>query len=185
MKKRKEMNLISAILNGNEDKLIVLFEKYRPLTEAVKRKYFLKDYDDSDWEQEALIVCLEAVRSYDPAKGEFGSYYKKKLFNQVSSLVRAYYTDRRRAYTLSDSIGEVNDHGESILFYGQEQAIDYSLEEAYDEFYASLSEAELAAFSVSLGRKSLEEVKDELGLNREQLRRAKNRAYHKFKKIVL
>ncbi len=185
MKKRKEMNLILAVLNGDEDQLMVLFEKYRPLTESVKRKYFLKDYDENDWEQEALIVCLEAVRSYDAAKGEFGSYYKRKLLNHASSLVRSYYTDRRRAYTLSDSIGQVNDHGESAFFYGQEEAVDYSLEEAYCEFYDSLSPAELAAFDIALGQKTLEQVQAALGLSREQLRRAKNRAYHKFKKIVL
>lgn len=173
----KEEILIKEIkIDKNEESLIILFEIYRPMTESMKQKFFIRCFDEQDLEQECLICCFEAVMSFDASKGKFGSYYKRKLNNRFISLIRKHHSLRRIGDELTVSIEE---HFPEVL----EQTVEILsvlLDDEYESFWDSLSKVEHKAFKICLGLIDLEEALANDAFTREQIRRAESRVTKKF-----
>lgn len=62
----------------------------------------IPDYEQSDVEQELLVVLWECVVHYDPNMGaSFNTYFQRSAKNRVITLIRHYETKSRSAVTVS------------------------------------------------------------------------------------
>ncbi len=86
----------------DSDAFAKIFEQYRPLVYKVIRHYYLRDFSDEDWLQEARLAMFKAVKRYDRHNGAtFGSYYALVLRAHMNSLVRRHLAKKRAAYSQS------------------------------------------------------------------------------------
>lgn len=176
-----ENSLIEAAKNNEEGALKQLFEEYRPLVEKSKRKIYFRDYDDADWEQDALIVCHQAVLKFNPERGRFGSFYKNQLRNHVVSLIRYRNAIRRLGDEINFSLEGLQEAQSPLVEEKGETPIKFIFsDDIHQGFLDSLSDIELAAFKIELGVCTIDEVKEKMGVDEEQLKRARARAYKKF-----
>ncbi|MDF7638358.1 sigma-70 family RNA polymerase sigma factor [Lactobacillus sp. ESL0791] len=182
MNPKRELTLIKRIRQNDDQALPELCFYYQPLINNVKKSYFVRDYDDQDWDQEAMIVCHQAAIDYSPDKGHFGSYFKRRLNNHATSLLRRDLAYRRRASKEAISWEAFLTTEDACSFMPQ---INYFLSipasESYTEFLDSLSNLEMKALLVILGEVSLEEVE----IDRLTLIRARSRVMQKLRKVLL
>lgn len=179
-------DLIAGVQRNREDALMKLFEKYRPVVENNKRKYYLRDYDSEDLEQEALIICHQAAEKYDPEKGSFGSFYRTQLNNNSISLLRKKHAARRVGDEKSLSLEHLQESKSSAVeeALGKE-VINFLHTSICDEYLTSLSETELIAFQVVIGKYTFQEALNKYDLNEATLKRAKSRANRKFSELLM
>ncbi|ARD06410.1 MULTISPECIES: sigma-70 family RNA polymerase sigma factor [Lactobacillus] len=182
---KKEAKLISAARQDDEKALLQLFEKYRPLVVKSRRKFYFRDFDDDDWEQEALIVCLDAVDSYNPNRGKFGTFYKKRLYNRAVDLLRYRTTSRRIGNEIMLSLEALIECDSNKIIEPIEQPIaTVANMENLADFFRNLSDPELVAMKVFLGHYTIEEAAEKYNMSIEKIKRAGQRAYQKLLKAV-
>lgn len=180
MSEKEETRLIKQAMEGDGEALQELVKTFAPLIQKTKRQYHLRDFDDSDWEQEALITCYNAALTYQREKGCFAAYFRKQFMNHIHTILRAYMADCRRGYLETESLDALKEQGEHKLTYAKVMPLEYSISEVGDKFFNSLSEIELMTIHILMGLTTTQEVSDKLAVNRSQLRRARCRAYHKL-----
>lgn len=179
----KEQNLLTKILEGNEQALLELFEMYRPLVENSKKLFWVRDYDAQDWDQEALIICHEAVKTYDRNKGKFGVFYKKLLHNRAITLLRYSRAKRRVGNEMTISLEYVQEY-ENIKM-DMICILDHYQFDQKESVLSKLSHLELTSFKILMGTLTYEEAMHKLDYSLMQLKRAEDRVYHKLKKTFL
>ncbi|AYW46302.1 sigma-70 family RNA polymerase sigma factor [Tetragenococcus koreensis] len=90
--------LIVKARRGNEEALLELFDRYRPVIRSIRARYFLRDFDEQDWFQEALIIFNRCLYEY---KGEqettLGGFFKRSFENEIVSLVRKNCAYKRKS----------------------------------------------------------------------------------------
>lgn len=180
MSETEEKRLISQVLEGNSEALQKLVRVFEPLIQKVKRQYHLRDFDDSDWEQEALITCYNAVLTYNPEKGRFAVYFRSQFINHIRTILRSYMANCRRGYLNAESLDALKEQGEQNLSNAKVMPIEYSISEIGDRFFNSLSDIELMAFHTLIGLTTDQEAINKWDVNQIQLSRARCRAYHKL-----
>lgn len=180
---KKEQNLLTEILEGNEQALLELFEMYRPLVENSKSLFWIRDYDAQDWNQEALIICYEAVQTYDQSKGKFGAFYKKLLHNRAITLLRYSRAKRRVGDEMAISLEYIQEY-ENIKM-DMICILDHYQYDQNESALSKLSHLELTSFKILMGILTYEEAMHNLDYSLLQLKRAEDRVYHKLKKTFL
>lgn len=160
-----------------------LYAIYKPLIITVRSKYYLRLYDEQDWEQEALIVCYESAMEFKEKRGSFGSYFKKRLNNHAINILRYQLSQRRKPDNESVSWEKL------LLAEGsvhEPQVLDFRLPSKmiYDEWLPHLSDLELTALLISLGKIDEKYVKESLNINSATISRAKFRALQKIRKAL-
>ncbi len=89
--------LLRAARNGDEEAFSTLYQKYYPLLLRLKNSYYVRNFMNEDWEQEARVALYQALKTYENNKGvSFGSYYKSVITNQIYSLLRKQNALKRR-----------------------------------------------------------------------------------------
>lgn len=92
-------NLIQRVKENDDLALLLLFERYKPMITAVTKRYFIRNLDENDWNQEALIVCYESAGLYDFERGTtFGTFFRLRLQNRAKNLLRFELAKRRALY---------------------------------------------------------------------------------------
>jgi RNA polymerase sporulation-specific sigma factor len=172
--------LVRLIKEKDGAALQELCQRYAPLIMTIKRHYYLRNFDDDDWDQEAMLVCYETARLFDPHKNSrFSSFYKMRLTNHARSLLRYEYAQRRAPYAQAASY-------EHVLAAGLVQEASYhpaeltSLPARYHEYLVGLSPRELTALRVYLQLPAQGVIYSEAQLNR-----ACQRCKKKFKSALL
>lgn len=180
----KELELIKKVQKfADGDALKKLCKLYLPMINAVKSKYYLKLYDKQDWEQEALIVCYQSAMDFSEKRGRFGSYFKKRLNNHAISILRYQLSKGRKANndTVSwDSLSLVDGgvHEPRTLNMHIPSSV------VYDEWVSRLSDLELTALLINLGKIDEEFVKESLNIDNSTIRRARLRALYKIRQTL-
>lgn len=158
--------LMLAARNGNDDALEDLYNQYRPLIYALRKKYYLRDLDEQDWLQEGFIVFYDCIRCFEKQHGaSLGSFFKRAFENRIRSLIR-----REFAYKRQSNIGAVS--FEQTIADGFENLCEYTkfsqdplqqllVEETFKESKKKLSNLELEALSLCL-KKSTDEMNPSL-----------------------
>lgn len=183
--KKKEAELIKEAANRNEQALVELFEAYRPLIEKSKQEAYARDFDDSDWEQEAFIACHDAVHQYDPRKGKFSTFFKNKLHNRVISIIRKRRAEKRIGNETNYSFDEMLETQYDYLLEKTIIECDTVSENDFNNFFKEkLSNTELKGFLTQIGSYTEEEVMEKYSLSIEQLKRARARSYKKLLKFL-
>lgn len=175
-----EHELVSLIKQKDGAALKELCQRYAPLIMTIKRHYYLRNFDDNDWDQEAMLVCYETAHLFDPKKNpRFSSFYKMRLTNHARSLLRYEYAQRRAPYAQAASY-------ENALAAGLVQEASYqpaeltSLPARYHDYLVRLSPRELTALQVYLQLPARPVVYSEAQLNQ-----ACQRCKKKFKSTLL
>lgn len=89
--------LLHAARDGDEEAFSTLYQKYYPLLLRLKNSYYVRNFMNEDWEQEARVALYQALKTYENNKGvSFGSYYKSVITNQIYSLLRKQNALKRR-----------------------------------------------------------------------------------------
>ncbi|RVU70816.1 MULTISPECIES: sigma factor [Lactobacillus] len=176
------MELIQRIKQGEDEALKTLVKEYRPVIERLKRKYYRRDYDLLDWEQEALIACYIAAVKFKGARGRFASFFDRCLNNHFCSLIRPYMTPRRKPYLLAESLDRLIEEEDIRLIHESRRVHpEYFIEEFYDEIFASLTKIEAIALAMLMGITSPEEIYEKWGYNDDQIQHARWRVQYKFR----
>lgn len=177
MKKEEELELIALVRQGDSQALKKLYAAYRPLIASCRRGFYLTDYEYCDWRQEALIVCYEAARLYDPERDRpFGAIFKIRLQHRFINLYRNSQALKRRSLRGWQPLTEAETEG--LGFYDPEiMPLWFNAEEVLSQ----LSKLELQAFLVLLGIKEKDEVCANCQVAEKGLNRAKYRAISKIR----
>lgn len=164
-----EEELIKAASQSDEDAFYKLFCRYRPLINSIKNQFDIRNYDQDDWEQDAMIICHNTIQNYNAEKGSFGNIYKFNLQHHVVTLVEALSINNIQEQRMLSNTVVV--HSEKIvdLLFGE-------------EFLKSLSDAELAALQTWTGKYSLTEAAKKYEIEASVINRARQRVH---KKIML
>lgn len=98
-----------------------IFDQYLPLVGKICNKYFLTLYDTDDLRQEALIVCYQSLKKFDPDLNiTFGAFYRLNLERRFCSLLRKQTTKKRASnllttsyeFLIENSCERLNEHSE-------------------------------------------------------------------------
>jgi len=86
---RSDLDLCKAARAGDDDALLVVIARYRPIAELAARSSRIPGYDYEDLLSEATTAIMSAARVFDEGVASFGSYAKLCVRNRIASIVRA------------------------------------------------------------------------------------------------
>ncbi|MFD0898561.1 sigma-70 RNA polymerase sigma factor region 4 domain-containing protein [Loigolactobacillus binensis] len=176
--------LILTAATGDSRACEQLFSRYRPMLKKIQQHYYLRDFDDDDWDQEARIVCFRAAQNYRwDTNLTFGRYYQKCLLCRVYSLIRRQSAQKRvgEAHTVSM---ENEDIRQCIEAKGTQQSLDLALIlTAAPDFLHCLSTFEYQIFCRFV-LSSLNSQCEQVDLSDSQTRNALERCRYKLKRYL-
>ena len=158
---------------------------YQPMINAVKRKYYLRLYDEQDWEQEAMIVCYKTAIDFSAKRGKFGSYFKRCLNNHAISILRKHFSVKRKINNNSVSWEKILYESSNMVQEPKTNEFILPTYVLYDEWLEQLSNLELAALLISLGKIDEHYVKNSLGVDIKAIKRARFRVLQKIHRSIL
>ncbi|ETY75215.1 sigma-70 family RNA polymerase sigma factor [Lactiplantibacillus fabifermentans] len=92
-----EQQLIALAARGDDYSIMLLAERYLPVVLRLRHQYFIRNFDDDDWLQEARIAIHRAARQYDHQHAcSFGAFYRLLLNNQIIDLIRRTQAKKRQ-----------------------------------------------------------------------------------------
>lgn len=92
----EELMLIMNAQLGTSEDFDTLFTRYWPLVRRVWQQYHVADLELDDWVQEAQLVMLKVLRSYNGDNpGKFSGFYKQSLINRILDIYRARQANKR------------------------------------------------------------------------------------------
>ena len=182
---KSEAELISQIKNGEDEALLDLCFRYKPLINKVKSMYHVRYYDNQDWEQDAMIICHASAKSFDLNKGKFGSYFKTRLINHARSLVRYDNAYRRQALKQSVSLETAKKNNLMPLNKSFVSIPEIPLSENIAILTGRLSTLEANALLVGLGVIKQKDVIEKLKISKLTLSRARSRLTQKMRQTLL
>ncbi|MFB9768287.1 sigma-70 family RNA polymerase sigma factor [Lactiplantibacillus modestisalitolerans] len=84
-----EQQLIALAARGDNQSILKLANQYLPVVWKLRRQFYLRQFDEEDWKQEARIAIHRAAQQYDNQNNcSFGAFYKLVLNNQIIDLLR-------------------------------------------------------------------------------------------------
>lgn len=177
------LELLTQAQVGNEDQFMALFDCYSSLVKRLWQRFYIADLELEDWEQEAQLVLLKVIYSYNGKDiNQFSGFYKQSLINRLLDLYRARQADKRIPVDQLDSLGE----SDSETMIGGEILLE-------DIVYCHKSIKEIIRVSSSFERdvlalivtgKSVEYVCRKLRCSKRQVQGALSRARTKLIKIL-
>ena len=182
---KSEAELIRQIKNGEDEALLDLCFRYKPLINKVKGMYHVRYYDNQDWEQDAMIICHASAKSFDLNKGKFGSYFKTRLINHARSLVRYDNAYRRQALKQSVSLETAKKNNLMPLNKSFVSIPEIPLSENIAILTGKLSTLETNALLIGLGIVKQKDVIEKLKISKLTLSRARSRLAQKMRQTLL
>lgn len=170
---------------NNSQALECLVQKYLPLIESTSQKYRLRLFDRDDWRQEARIVCLETCQIFDERQGSrFGSFYKLRLQNHWTNLVRQQLALKRQTNVNAvsmEALEQANPELENDLCWQLttfKNEVEF-LSTEFPQMLQQLSLVELKGLRFLLGT-DLEQVTRHSAYSKTQILQASQRSRLKF-----
>lgn len=183
--------LAAAAQAGNGTAEDALVKRYESLAEGVSRSYFLAGCDADDVRQMARIALLEAVRTYDPARGaEFSTYASACVKNRMKDALRSAASGKNVPLNTSVSIDDEGAEeggvalGELVSpdLTPEQQYIEKEAEEAFFEALKEMiGERDLAVIRLYLACVPYKEISEKLGIS---AKKVDNTVYNAKKKIA-
>lgn len=180
-----ELALINLVKEDKNSKALEsLVERYRPMIDNLYFQYKIGLYDQSDWYQEALIVCYATCKIFDGTSGsKFGSFFKLKFKNHIIDIVRRENTVKRQANQLACSYEQViTDENSNEFVRNYVHLLDTSSH--FEEMVKELSKLELIALQFLLGELKMHIACEMAMCDTSQLGRAANRCRLKIMEYI-
>ncbi len=163
----KDEQLLSLVLNGDDEAQNAFYNRYKPLVIVLSRRFFLKGANYEDLIQEGMIGLFKGVRSFDPSKGDLKSFLIGCIKNQLNDAVKAagrikhsFLNDYVSFTSLPDEDAEnipgnllSNELNPEELFILKESNVDF-----YQEFSGKLKPEELEILKLYLEGNSYLEI---------------------------
>ena len=163
----KDEQLLSLVLNGDDEAQNAFYNRYKPLVIVLSRRFFLKGANYEDLIQEGMIGLFKGVRSFDPSKGDLKSFLIGCIKNQLNDAVKAagrikhsFLNDYVSFTSLPDEDAEnipgnllSNELNPEELFILKESNVDF-----YQEFSGILKPEELEILKLYLEGNSYLEI---------------------------
>lgn len=182
MKNLTDFQLIEKVKHKDNEALFELLTRYQPVVNNVRSRIYIRHFDIDDWMQEALIICYETCCLFDLQKNrDFGAFFKANFVNHAKNLLRYELAKQREPYSKAVSYEAVKESGvinESVV----ELSVD-PVNVRYQYFLSKLSQTELYAFLVLLGKIDVELAAKKAGCEANQIIAAKGRIKRKMLKI--
>jgi RNA polymerase sigma factor (sigma-70 family) len=130
---------------GSNESLIKMFDKYKPLINSLWRHYYLHDMELEDWHQEALIILVKNMESYDLTRGvSFGTLYKVSLKNHLYDILRRHKAKKRlpmdKIVSYSADEEYYQNHIKDSIYMNPEQVMNVKID--YEQLISKLSTME-------------------------------------------
>ena len=179
MKERTDYELVVEVKNKNDDALMELIRRYMPLINSIKKRYYVRHYDNDDWDQDALMICYETCCLFDfELNKSFGAFYKTKLSNHARSLLRYELAKRRAPYRTAVSYETASANG--LVNENSRELSVIPARDIYNNYLQDLSKMELIATLFLLGLLSKEKACELARCDQYQLLQAKGRCKKKL-----
>ena len=185
-----ESELIREARKGDSTSFSRLYYTYQPVVFKIQRKYYVKDLDADDWQQEGQLVFFKTLRNYDETRGvTLGYFFKINFERHVYSLLRHQGAEKRKAWLESQPL-ENNSNWTSEFELAQKFLYENSsfqyvyIREALADFATLLSAFECQVFLLHLAGTSRQVISQRLGVTYEQVNNALDRIKGKFKRLI-
>ena len=137
--------------NGDENSLLIIFNKYHPLIDKYSRNYHLKNFDNDDLKQEGYLAIINAINKYNIDKGitSFDSYV-------IVSIRNCYVTLARNNIKFNDE-GSLNltiDNELNLMNAIEDTSKDSNIEETYIK-YIDMANIVQALYSLDISEKKM------------------------------
>lgn len=172
--------------NLDSPDLLDLFERYRPVLQRLQKQYFIPGFEQSDWEQEALLVMYHTVQIFETDRlRSFGAFYRLQLAHRVFDLIRQSQALKRQmtrtAISIETEAAYISDTVPDQHWLLREQL---EAKEAVYEVLPRLSGIEHAVFSGILKGDSLQKICQQNQLSFHQARSASHRSQAKLRELL-
>lgn len=109
-----ELRLLAGAKAGRSEEFQRLFMQYWPLIRRLWQKYYVADLELDDWRQEARLVMLRVLATYQgQSLVQFSGFYKQSLTNRILDLYRARQARKRIPADQLASLG--NEETDTII----------------------------------------------------------------------
>ncbi|HJE15153.1 MAG TPA: hypothetical protein K8W17_03655 [Lapidilactobacillus dextrinicus] len=181
---KTELTWVRAVQDtGSSDALEQLVVKYQPMIQATINRFYLRMFDQDDWQQEARIVCYETCLLYETQRNcQFGAFYKLRFDHHVRNLVRHELAIKRQSNRQNISLEEMMIAETFPDGFAPAQRETHALPE-FDltEYLALLSNFEFESFQVVLNLRREQDVCHEYNCDQIQIKRAIARCHKKLR----
>ncbi|WP_125604321.1 sigma-70 RNA polymerase sigma factor region 4 domain-containing protein [Lapidilactobacillus bayanensis] len=172
---KTELTLVRAVQNnGDSLALEALVAKYQPMIQATIKRFYLRMFDQDDWQQEARIVCYETCLLYETQRNcQFGAFYKLRFDHHVRNLVRHELAVKRQSnrnnFSLEEMLISETFPGFTVPAERESRALP-----AFDlaAYLTTLSNFEFQSFQVILNLRASADVCHEYDCDQLQVKRA-------------
>lgn len=164
MNNTKTTTLIDAAAIGDAQAIEYLCQQYRPVLVRLQRMYWLRLYDDDDWQQEARWICYLAAQQYDARYHlTFGRFYQMQLKHRIITLLRQQFALKRRCDQYAVRYRDLENIAAAHKRLQQtEVAATATLRADFAVYYAQLSQFERQVFDCTLHYRSNAEIAQHL-----------------------
>lgn len=181
-----EQQLIALAAQGDDYSILKLADQYLPVVLKLRRQYFIRNFDEDDWLQEARIAIHRAAKQYDPQQPcSFGAFYRLLLSNQVIDLIRKTRAKKRQPEQELLSLDASEMAGLSEVLVTTVSATDIVfVHERLNEFSAVCSHFEGQVFSALLGGMTPKSIAQMLQVELAPVTNATDRCRRKLRRLL-
>ena len=173
----------------DEDLLEELIQRFKPMVKKYSRIYYLYQFDFEDLQQEANIILLKAINTYDPTKTPyFAPYYHSMYRHRLYNLLRYSNATCREIQNclthLEDTSKNTNLCLAETLKDGHILTPDEIIEikNKSSQYLSTLSKFEKQILIKYLENENYQKIADELNISVRKLNDAIYRCHKKLKK---
>lgn len=180
----EERREVARAAAGDQRSLAHLLIRYAPLIKgAVRSRRFA--FLGEDAQQVAQIYFMDAVETYDAARGHFAPYARLRVYGGLSDFARAELRRRSREVHIEEKPGEADPWERIYLAAGEAHEDEYSrveLKEALGRAMMELDERERHVIAEIFFRdRKARDVAEELGISPQLISHIKSRALKKLR----
>lgn len=187
-----EREIISLAQKGDNNAIDDLFSRYKKLVVGRARKYYLVGGDIDDLVQEGMVGFLKAINTFDEKKGEFSSYAKRLINNEIINMIKK---SNAKKQTLFNEHLELNNQGEIVVDEDVSVGIsdnispesEFLRQEKYEnllnEIHSHLSEWEKSVLDLYLEGYTHSEIQKTLNTTYKSIDNALTRIKNKLKSL--
>lgn len=178
-----DLKLLNQAQFGDEDKFMALYDCYSSLVKRLWQRYYITELEFEDWCQEAQLVLLKVIYSYDGRDiHQFSGFYKQSLVNRLLDLYRSQQANKRIPVEQLELLG--GSSNEELLEGENSPEGIVCCHQSIEEIIRISSPFERRVLSMIVTGKSIKNVCRELHCSKRQVQSSLSRSRTKLVRIL-
>lgn len=176
---------------SNQDILVELFHRFKPLIRSLSRQYYIIDYDQEDFEQELRLALLRACKTFNVSRNDyFAPYARCVCRNHLINISRYRMASRRGGgqKELSLNVQIDGDSVDTLTLLPDPKNLSvhdiFSVQDRCKKVLNSLSNLEKQIFHKYLSEGNYRQIAEELGMSLKKVNDTIYRCRKKFKQLA-